>query len=829
MTRCIYQKVSVALKISLLSCSLPLLLSSVASSQEQNCSQAQIQANLEKFKSSDQDIHNDAVAAVTKCKAEAVKPLIAALTNTDAKIRSSAASALGYIGESAKSAVPQLIETLKLDQEPEVRGGAAYALGYIGESAKSAVPQLIESLKQDKSAGARGGAAIALGNIGESAKSAVPQLIESLKQDKSAGVRGGAASALGSIGESAKEVVPQLIESLKLDQEPEVRGGAAFALGNIGESAKPAVPQLIETLKKDVAVRGGAASALGNIGESAKPAVPQLIETLKQDQKVYSRRSAAIALGNIGRSLQTNKKQLSSSELDKLILNFEAAQTILQSEKDKKIFNTARKENIANYLEVLKNEKQSRWTEKITKQGSITLLTHALIWAILILIYPKSRQIQAMFFWNPKMRKFFGLGYVGLALTWIPFLHSKLFAPFKESLQSDADLANFNPQDYFADSEVKLKGAKEAQPVKVILPEIRGQIVLEGESGLGKSMFMRYLVQSSRRIAVYLPAKKCDKGVMEAIQAKLLGPANDPDFLQSLIYSGAIDICIDGLNEVTPDTRAKITTFVERYFKGNMIMATQPLEAIFPSTTKTYRLQPLKREQVEQFLVSRQTILPADALVSGSKYEQECKNYLAEVFNQQLSEEEKVPIRRMLSNPMELTVVAQMLASGKKPDLLNLQQQKYDIMAVDYERVHPDTKFPLKAFSETVYQMRLDDQTHIPAEEWQDELQCMERYKMVLPRQVEDGEGKSKPQWCFRHDKIQEFFIVQTFLGEGNELPVKHISDPRFRGVYFLLANLLPLAAALELRETLIQYAANTKDHTVSDTFIQVLLPRQVA
>lgn len=108
MTRCIYQKVSLALKISLLSCSLPLLLSSTASSQEQNCTQAQIQANIKKFKSSDQGIKNDAVTAVAKCKAEAVKPLIAALTNTDAKIRSRAASALGRIGESAKSAVPQL-------------------------------------------------------------------------------------------------------------------------------------------------------------------------------------------------------------------------------------------------------------------------------------------------------------------------------------------------------------------------------------------------------------------------------------------------------------------------------------------------------------------------------------------------------------------------------------------------------------------------------------------------------------------------------------------------------------------------------------------------
>ncbi|GAX34601.1 HEAT repeat-containing PBS lyase [Nodularia sp. NIES-3585] len=52
------------------------------------------------------------------------------------------------------------------------------------------------------------------------------------------------------------------------------------------------------------------------------------------------------------------------------------------------------------------------------------------------------------------------------------------------------------------------------------------------------------------------------------------------------------------------------------------------------------------------------------------------------------------------------------------------------------------------------------------------------------------------------------------------------MSDPRFRGVYFLLATLLPLDAAKELREALIQYAADTKDNTVSNTFVQLLRSR---
>ena len=74
-----------------------------------------------------------------------------------------------------------------------------------------------------------------------------------------------------------------------------------------------------------------------------------------------------------------------------------------------------------------------------------------------------------------------------------------------------------------------------------------------------------------------------------------------------------------------------------------------------------------------------------------------------------------------------------------------------------------------------------------------------------------------------------EFFIVQTFLGTGNERPEQYLGDGRFRGVYLLLATLLPLDAATALRERLILYAARTQDHTVSDRFVQLLHGRKAA
>jgi hypothetical protein len=100
---------------------------------------------------------------------------------------------------------------------------------------------------------------------------------------------------------------------------------------------------------------------------------------------------------------------------------------------------------------------------------------------------------------------------------------------------------------------------------------------------------------------------------------------------------------------------------------------------------------------------------------------------------------------------------------------------------------------------------------------------------MVISRHWKDKYLRDRKEWHFRHDKIMEFFLVQNFLGDSlsaKERQTKHMSDPRFRGVYFLLARLLPLEAALELRELLIQHAADTKDHTVMDTYVQLLRSR---
>ncbi|NOR68501.1 MAG: hypothetical protein GQ532_02190 [Methylomarinum sp.] len=177
--------------------------------------------------------------------------------------------------------------------------------------------------------------------------------------------------------------------------------------------------------------------------------------------------------------------------------------------------------------------------------------------------------------------------------------------------------------------------------------------------------------------------------------------------------------------------------------------------------------------------------------------------------------------QKALSNPMDLTTVAHVLSLGKTPDLFNLQQQSYKIMANDYKHTNIGEDFPLQRFSDQVYQMRLKDESVLSVKDYEQEITCLERHKMVLSRQVKNH-GDEK-QFRFRHDKIMDFFIVQTFLGKDNDKPQKHLGDPRFRGVYFMLATLMPLVDAQVLREQLINFAVDTKDHTVSDSFIEIV------
>lgn len=807
----------------------------------QDCGEAAIQQHLKEMVQGTE--RETAVKAIETCEAAAIPGLVVALNQGSRDERLEAIAALETLlalptatpawVDQAPQLTEALITRLQTDSDVQVREQAAAVLGTVAHLSEDAsrhqaiAEALVVALEYSKHpVSIRITAAYALGQVKSEAERVAPTLTPLLTNPQAdVELRSAAARALADLN-----VVDPLVAVLQDGTSgDDLKVPVVIGLRGLTVPTPAVVEALVTLLSaENIELAIEASTALRTISQTEPEATGTLLLPHVDALVVNLKNPDVTSLDNTVGLLGVVGDRIPQSDLPR---NQQAAltQTLTQGLETLKANPTATEAMQQDLSRAIRstqagNPTLERIMAQVARTGMTTLLIHSLFWLGLIAVYPTSPQVQAIFFWNPRVRKIFGLGYVGLALTWVPFLRAKLFAPFRANLLAEVEGGETGAPAYFAGSDVIHQSDGQRLPLVEAIPDLKGQIVLEGESGLGKTMALKQLVRRSRRLVVYLPARRCAGGVIEAIRDRLHGPAQDTEFLQSLIYSGAIDICIDGLNEVTPDTRAKITLFAETYFRGNIALSTQPMDWQPPVNAQVYRLQPLTPAQIGEFLRSRQPTPTAP--VQGAQYEQACRDFLASLDPDSLTQ---VTMAQTLSNPMELTVVAQMLADGKQPDLLNLQQQQYNAMANRYQYTNMNQPFPMELFAEMAYQMRLADAFTIPADPWFKELSAMAPYRMVLSRQLSDAQGGTVTEWRFRHEKIQDFFIVQTFWGDGNERPAQHLGDPRLRGVYLLLATQLPLNQAMQLRERLITHAVKTKDHTVSDRFIELLQSRPAA
>ena len=232
--------------------------------------------------------------AVRNCKMVAnlgpvaVAPLLAALRDEDRFVRSSAAEALGEIGD--VRAVEPLVAALK-DKESLVRASAAKALGEIGD-VRAVEPLVAAALSPDIF---RGEEAEALRRIGGA--QAMESLALALK-NKDARVRKRAVRQLWRIG--GVSAVEPLVAALN-DQDQDVRKAARDtlmeAVQTLAQIDPAAVEPLVAMLRgKHPAVREAASQALCRIGPAA---VGPLVAVLN-DQDQHMRRASAGVLVKIG-------------------------------------------------------------------------------------------------------------------------------------------------------------------------------------------------------------------------------------------------------------------------------------------------------------------------------------------------------------------------------------------------------------------------------------------------------------------------------------------------------------------------------------------------
>jgi HEAT repeat protein len=177
---------------------------------------------------------------------DALPALVRAVEDDDAKVRESAAHAIGQMGPDALPALSGLLT----HADKYVRRNAVWAMGKLGPLARPALPDLCQALR-DGDPRTASGAAQALGNMGTDGNEAVPYLAEAMRGTNIVLCRL-AAKALSQIGPPA---LATLITHLQ-HTDPFVRGESALALGWMGPIARSSVPLLAQL------VRGPHVSAL---------------------------------------------------------------------------------------------------------------------------------------------------------------------------------------------------------------------------------------------------------------------------------------------------------------------------------------------------------------------------------------------------------------------------------------------------------------------------------------------------------------------------------------------------------------------------------------
>ena len=233
-----------------------------------------------------------AQALGTVGNAETTDALVAALGDTDARVRRNATNALVQLGESA---IEPLTNALT-DASPTTRWHALVALGGIAQRLEDTISMQpavdnIAALLRDTNRAVRSAAIGALAQIGRPAADALITMLG----DIDTGVRSGATKALGQMGDTVTEPLVATLSNPK----SAVRQGAAAALGMISPDRAEwhQVTSYVNDLKDaDPIVRIRAAKMLGVLGGTR--AVEPLISALA-DADYRVRLNAADALGGL--------------------------------------------------------------------------------------------------------------------------------------------------------------------------------------------------------------------------------------------------------------------------------------------------------------------------------------------------------------------------------------------------------------------------------------------------------------------------------------------------------------------------------------------------
>ena len=756
--------------------------------------------------------------------------VIALLKDPDRTVRRSAIATLFAFDPTGASYATNIASSLT-DGDPEVRRQAFTILGRMGEGASSLSARVI-GLLRDQAYGERDEAVQLLARMHHGKREHASILAEHLR-DTNPLVRRYSAWGLGFLGEEGIPYVAS-IASLLAEADDDSRSGALEGLRMLGPAARPYAAQVASLLTEPGENwRSQAGGNLLLIGEpldtKSLAATFEAVHAGRRDEQAENRLFGYTITDTnttnltlilwLGNRTEAERPQIKSLEEAKEVINTirsvwpilrdfpdtnkEAAEVLALLARtdgweigDLPLLSGIQNDlGEAGFVSQAKDVADVVWWHKFWNKVSRVVLpvgvVQVLFWIFFFIAYPRWRWAQAELFWNPWIRKWWGFGYVGFLLVNWRYARSRLFMPFKDCLVPQSAQTARSDDCYFKERRFRGLGPQEDQILSAEKFEagIHGRILLEGESGLGKTLFLERLAENSQNVAVLLKATDCAEGVIAAIQHRLHGIVRDDKFLEKLIFAGGMDIFIDGLNEAPWETREKIKQFLKRPFHGSIILSTQrPSSVSVPEDFHQFTLLPLDPDQIRDFMLIQWEDLKSTANFEEPAYRVAVSSYLERIVvpnfaqGQQSSQELLV-----LSNPMESRLAAELLARGEEPDVYRLVEQRVRLMEEDYRNKHGDS-FPRKKLAECAFNSVLKSEGDAKAIS----LTGLDREAEVLVshRLVRVGLERESTHWYFRHDRVRDFFILPAFTPpEAKKRRKEYVSDERFWGVYELLAG----------------------------------------
>jgi HEAT repeat protein len=206
----------------------------------------------------------------------AAPALAKALGDDDEVVRKLAISALGILGEDARSVAADLVRLLDSD-DLQTRGLSLDALGDLGATDEPVISAVASAL-EDPNPDVQVTAAVCLGKLEAHPELVVPRLRKLLKAEGKPCQA--AAAVLGSFGEAARDAAGDLQVALAKG-DPDTRRYAANSLGQIGptEGVVAALTTALDDATPEVVA--GAGLALAKLGPAAASATPRLAQMIQ--------------------------------------------------------------------------------------------------------------------------------------------------------------------------------------------------------------------------------------------------------------------------------------------------------------------------------------------------------------------------------------------------------------------------------------------------------------------------------------------------------------------------------------------------------------------